>query len=239
MKRRTFLYLTPTLLAACTSSNTASTSDSSASRSATGLDESQPTTAQTPADGKKLGIALLGLGGYAKGQIAPALGLTEHCELRGLITGSPDKLPEWQDKYGIPDANCYTYEEMDEIADNDAIDVVYIITPTATHKDFSVRAANAGKHVWCEKPMAMDPAECQAIIDACTANDVRLAIGYRMLHEPNTRQLIDLTKEKAYGNITSARSLRRIRWQTAPGRLLARPTRYGRRRPLRHGRIHH
>lgn len=152
----------------------------------------------------KLGIALLGLGGYAKGQIAPALQLTEHCYIAGLITGSPEKLPEWQRKYDIADEHCYTYDTMDEIANDDAIDVVYVITPTATHKDFSVRAARAGKHVWCEKPMAMDVAECRAIIDACEAAGVRLAIGYRMMHEPRTREFIAYTAARPLGALTSA-----------------------------------
>ena len=156
---------------------------------------------------RKLGIALLGLGSYAKGQIAPALQLTEHCELRGLITGSPEKLPEWREKYGVPEANCYTYETMGEIAGNDDIDVVYVITPTATHRDFTVAAANAGKHVWCEKPMAMTVEECREMIAACDRNGVVLTIGYRMQHEPNTRDFIELTKQRAYGAIQSARSL--------------------------------
>ena len=185
------LLLAPGLIACGSSSSAASAAEPSPA-------------APPPNDDRKLGIALLGLGGYAKGQIAPALQLTEHCELRGLITGSPEKLPEWQDKYGVPDANCYTYDRLEEIADNDAIDVVYVITPTATHRDFSVRAAQAGKHVWCEKPMAMNPEQCQEIIDACAENGVRLAIGYRMLHEPNTQQLIQLTKQRAYGALTSA-----------------------------------
>ncbi|WP_116126918.1 Gfo/Idh/MocA family protein [Lewinella sp. IMCC34183] len=159
-----------------------------------------------PAEGQSgpLGVAILGLGGYASGQIAPALQLTEHCKLRGLITGSPEKLPEWQRKYDIPDGNTYTYDTMDGIADNADIDVIYVITPTATHRDFVVQAANAGKHVWCEKPMAMTPEECQEMIDACARNGVRLAIGYRMMHEPNTRKLIELTKERAYGALTGA-----------------------------------
>ena len=165
------------------------------------------TAAATDGTPRKLGVALLGLGGYAKGQIAPALQLTEHCRLTGLITGSPDKLPEWQRKYGIAEEHCYTYDTMDEIGGDDAIDVVYVITPTATHEDFSIRAARAGKHVWCEKPMAMDVDECQAIIDACAAADVRLSIGYRMQHEPNTRQFIQVAKARAFGVPQSARSL--------------------------------
>lgn len=159
-----------------------------------------------PAAAKKLGVAILGLGGYAKGQIAPALRLTQHCELRGLITGSPGKLAEWQSEYGIADENTYSYDTMTTIADNPAIDVIYVITPTATHRDFAVRAAATGKHVWCEKPMAMTASECQEIIDAATAANVKLSIGYRMLHEPNTQKLIQLTKDKAYGELTAARS---------------------------------
>ena len=160
--------------------------------------------APPPDNARKIGVALLGLGGYSKGQLAPALQLTQHCELRGIITGSPDKVPEWQDKYGVKDENVYSYDTMDELADNDEIDVVYVVTPTATHRDFAVRAASAGKHVWCEKPMAMTPEQCQDIIDACDKNGVQLAIGYRMLHEPNTQKLIQLTKERAYGALTAA-----------------------------------
>ncbi len=160
--------------------------------------------ASAPEKNRKLGIALLGLGSYAKGQIAPSLQFTQHCQLAGIITGSPEKIPEWQSSYGIKDENVYTYDNLEEIADNPEIDVIYVITPTATHKDFAVRAAKAGKHVWCEKPMAMTPQDCQAIIDACAENNVRLSIGYRMLHEPNTQSLIELTKQQAYGKITEA-----------------------------------
>lgn len=176
-----------------------------------GAGNTAPSTSAAPAaapeKGRQLGVALLGLGSYAKGQIAPSLQATKHCRLTGIITGSPEKVPEWQTQYGIKDENVYTYDNMEAVANNADIDVVYIITPTATHKDFAVRAAKAGKHVWCEKPMAMTPADCQAIIDACRENNVRLSIGYRMLHEPNTQQFIALSKEKTFGDFTSATSL--------------------------------
>ncbi|WP_273445373.1 Gfo/Idh/MocA family protein [Neolewinella agarilytica] len=163
--------------------------------------------ARAPEKGRKLNVALLGLGSYAKGQIAPSLQFTRHCQLAGIITGSPEKIPEWQAKHDIPDENVYSYDNMDELADNPNIDVVYVITPTATHKEFAVRAAKAGKHVWCEKPMAMTVEDSQAIIDACNENNVRLSIGYRMLHEPNTQDFIALSKEKAFGAFTAATSL--------------------------------
>ena len=189
------ITLSPGILAAC----------------AAGDNGGRPLSTQAPAGGpqpgRKLGIALLGLGGYASGQIAPALQLTEHCELTGLITGSPEKLPEWQRKYGVADEHCYTYDRMDEIADDDAIDVVYVITPTATHKDFTLRGLAAGKHVWCEKPMAMDVAECREMIAAAEAAGKRLAIGYRMMHEPNTRDFIAHVTPRPYGALTGVRGL--------------------------------
>lgn len=153
----------------------------------------------TPA--KKLGVALLGLGGYATNQLAPALQQTTNIELRGIITGSPDKIPTWKRKYGIKDENVYGYDNMQDIANNDAIDVIYIVTPTFLHKKHAVMAANTGKHVFCEKPMAMTAAECQHIIDACNKNNVKLAIGYRMQHEPNTKTIIGWAKTRPYGAI--------------------------------------
>lgn len=150
---------------------------------------------------KRIGVALVGLGGYSLGQLAPALQLTEHCYLAGIVTGSPDKIPQWQERYRIPDGNVYNYDNMHEMANNPAIDVVYIVLPTGLHAKYSIIGANAGKHVWCEKPMAMNVAECEAIISACKKNKVQLTIGYRMQHEPNTQRLIAMATEKPYGKI--------------------------------------
>ena len=155
---------------------------------------------------KKLGIALLGLGNYSTNLLAPALQHTNYCELRGIITGTESKIPKWQRQHGIKESNVYTYRTMDDIANNDDIDVIYVVTPTGTHKDFAVKAANTGKHVWCEKPMAMDSEECQAIIDACNKNNVTLSIGYRMQHEPNTRTFHQYIDTKPYGEITAVSS---------------------------------
>lgn len=156
-----------------------------------------------PRKNDKLGVALVGLGSYATGQLAPALQQTEHCELRGIVTGSPSKIPVWQQRHGIPDANVYNYDTMHEIADNDDIDVIYIVLPPGLHAEYSIIAAEAGKHVWCEKPMAMNVEECRAIIDATEKNGVSLAIGYRMQHEPNTRTIIRYGEEQTYGDVTT------------------------------------
>ncbi len=150
----------------------------------------------------KIGVALLGLGSYAGGQLAPALQMTKHCYLAGIVTGTPAKIPRWQRKYGIPDEHVYTYDTMADIANDDAIDVIYVVTPTGTHAHFAIEAAATGKHVWCEKPMAMNVAECQSMIDACRKNKVQMTIGYRMQHEPNTRTLMSYADNPPFGAIT-------------------------------------
>ena len=151
---------------------------------------------------ESLGVALCGLGSYATGQLAPGLQKTEHCELRGIVTGSPEKIPRWQKQYDIPDPNVYSYETLPNIANNDAIDVVYIVTPPGVHARDAIKAAKAGKHVWCEKPMAMDAGECQSIIDAADENGVQLTVGYRLQHEPNNRTVMRYAEEETYGAVT-------------------------------------
>ena len=152
---------------------------------------------------EKLGVALVGLGYYSTDLLAPALQLTKHCELRGIVTGSPEKVPIWQEKYGISDTHVYNYENMHEIADNDDIDVVYIVVPTGLHAKYAVIAADAGKHVWCEKPMALDVAQCQSIINSCASNKVKLSIGYRCQHDPNMQEIIRLTKQEKFGDVVA------------------------------------
>ncbi|MEX0929628.1 MAG: Gfo/Idh/MocA family oxidoreductase [Balneolales bacterium] len=149
----------------------------------------------------KLGVALVGLGRYSTGRLAPGLLQTGHCELRGIITGSPEKIPVWQERHGIPDANVYNYQTMHEIANNDDIDVVYIVVPPGLHANYSIIGAEAGKHVWCEKPMAMRVDECQDIVNAAASSKVQLTIGYRMQHEPNTRTIIRYGRENTYGRV--------------------------------------
>ncbi|MEY3242828.1 MAG: hypothetical protein RIR11_4267 [Bacteroidota bacterium] len=150
---------------------------------------------------KKLGVALVGLGYYSTYLLAPALQKTKNCYLAGIVTGSPEKATEWQKKYGIKEKNTYNYQNFDQIANNPDIDVVYIVLPNSMHMEFTVRAAAAGKHVWCEKPMALTAAECNVMIRACAENKVKLSIGYRMQHEPNTQEIIRYGREKTFGKV--------------------------------------
>ncbi|MGC3946888.1 MAG: Gfo/Idh/MocA family oxidoreductase [Chryseolinea sp.] len=150
----------------------------------------------------KLNVALVGLGYYSTDLLAPALQLTKHCKLTGIVSGTPSKIESWKQQYNLPDKNCYSYDNFDSVANNPDIDVIYIVLPPSMHAEYSIRAAKAGKHVWCEKPMAPTVADCKAMIDACNKNKVKLAIGYRMHHEPNTQKLMQLVKEQTYGKTT-------------------------------------
>lgn len=150
---------------------------------------------------KKLGIALVGLGSYSGGQLAPALVNTEHCYLAGIVTGTPSKEKEWMAKYNIPKENVYNYNNFDSIAKNKAIDIVYVVLPNSMHADFSIRAAKAGKHVICEKPMAINVSECDAIIESCKKAYVKLGIGYRMQSDPYTNEVKKYVREKTFGDV--------------------------------------
>jgi predicted dehydrogenase len=150
--------------------------------------------------GSMLRVALMGLGGYAA-HVADAMQSCKRARVAGLISGTPSKLQEWGAKYGVPEKNRYNYENFDRIKDDPDIDAVYIITPNALHRDQAIRVARAGKHVICEKPMAVDAREGQDMVDACAAAGVKLLVGYRMHFEPKTLEVIRMRKAGDFGKI--------------------------------------
>lgn len=150
---------------------------------------------------KKVGIALVGLGYYSTDVLAPALQETRTAYLAGIVTGTPAKEEDWMNQYSIPRKNVYNYENFDEIAGNPDIDIIYVVLPNSMHKEFTIRAARAGKHVICEKPMALNAEECREMIDACRENNVQLSIGYRMQFEPHTQEVMRLGQEEVFGNV--------------------------------------
>lgn len=156
--------------------------------------------------GRKLGVALVGLGGYSAGQLAPALQETTNCELVGIVTGTPAKAAQWKRKYNLADQNIYTYDNFDSIKDNPAIDIVYVVLPNALHAEFVVRAARAGKHVICEKPMATSAADCRRMIAACQQAGKKLGIGYRLHYDPHNLEMMRLGQQQVYGKVQKIRA---------------------------------
>lgn len=161
---------------------------------------------ETGKPARKIGIALVGLGRYSTNQLAPALQETENCRLAGIVTGSPSKADAWKKKYSIPDGNIYNYDNFDKIANNDDIDIVYVVLPIAFHAEFTIRAAEAKKHVICEKPMATTAEEAQRMVDACKANGVKLAIGYRLHFEPFNKRVMELGQKQIFGKVKSIKA---------------------------------
>ena len=153
-----------------------------------------------PYNGPMLRVAIMGLGSYGT-RVAEAMQSCTKARLVGVISGTPAKIKAWQSKYGIPDKNCYNYENFDRIKDNPDIDAVYVITPNALHHDQVIRVARAGKHVISEKPMAVNAKEGQEMVDACKQAGVRLLVGYRMHFEPHTLEVIRQRKAGQFGKV--------------------------------------
>ncbi|WP_307143973.1 Gfo/Idh/MocA family protein [Siphonobacter sp. SORGH_AS_1065] len=154
----------------------------------------------------KLGIALVGLGKYSEEQLAPALKETQNCYLAGIVTGTPDKIDKWKRKYDIPDKNIYSYDNFDSIKDNPDIDIIYVVLPNSMHAEYTERAFAAGKHVICEKPMALTVEECDRMIAASKKAGKMLSIGYRLHFEPYNVEMMRLGADKPFGSIKSLKA---------------------------------
>ena len=151
--------------------------------------------------GKRLGVAVVGLGALALEEIIPAFGQCAHVRLAGLVSGMPEKARAIAAQYGVDPRNLYDYGNFDRIRDNPAIDIVYIVLPNAMHAEFTARAAAAGKHVLCEKPMAASVAEAQHMIDACKSANRMLMIAYRLQHDPAHRTAIGFARGRKFGAV--------------------------------------
>ena len=147
----------------------------------------------------KVGVAVVGLGELTQNEILPALTQTQYCRLAGLVSGHPDKAARIAAQYGISPKNIYTYANYDQILDNREIECVYVVLPNALHAEYSVRAARAGKHVFCEKPMAISAQECEQMIAASRKARRQLGVAYRLRFDPYNRELIRLAQQREFG----------------------------------------
>lgn len=158
--------------------------------------------AQGGAKPKKLGVVLVGLGNYSRGQLGPALKLTSECELRGVVTGNAAKGAQWAKDYGFSEKNIWSYATMERMAEAKDVDIVYVVTPNGLHAEHVIAAAKAGKHVICEKPMGRTAVECDAMLAACRAAKVKLSIGYRLHFDPYHIEMMRMAKDPAVAPFT-------------------------------------
>jgi predicted dehydrogenase len=146
----------------------------------------KPNEAATkPVDGplapaSRVGFAIVALGRLSVEEILPAFAQTKKCKLSALVSGSPGKLEVLGSQYGLPKSSLYSYDNLEQLKENEDIRVVYIVLPNSLHKEFVLRTAAIKKHFVCEKPMATTSADAQAMVDACAAAGVKLMTAYRL-----------------------------------------------------------
>ena len=150
---------------------------------------------------QRIGIAVVALGRLSLAQILPAFGSCTKAKLTALVSGTPDKAKAVAKQYNIPETSIYDYDNFDAIKDNKDVQAVYIVLPNAMHRAFVERAAAAGKHILCEKPMATNVDDARAMVDVCAKNKVKLMIAYRCQYEPYNREVIRQIRSGDLGDI--------------------------------------
>lgn len=161
---------------------------------------SLPMLGQDAAD-RPLRYCIVGLGRISLNEFMPGVRLSHKSRLTALVSGSRAKAEKVAAQYQIDPKNIYSYENFHRIADNPEIDAVYLALPNGMHAEYTVRAAEAGKHVLCEKPMANTPAECEQMIATCRKAGKKLMIAYRCRLEPTNLRAISLIRSGALGKL--------------------------------------
>jgi predicted dehydrogenase len=151
------------------------------------------------AKGKRVGYAVVGLGSISQQAVLPAFRHCKKARLVAVVSGDLKKAKRLAARFGA--GSSYTYNEYDACLANPDVDAVFIATDNGTHARFSARAAEAGRHVICEKPMATTVDECRQMIQACRKNKVRLMIAYRKYFEPASLALKKLITSGRLGKL--------------------------------------
>lgn len=146
---------------------------------------------------RKIRYAVVGLGHIAQVAVLPAFKTARNSELVALVSGDDEKLGILGKKYGIK--HLYPYEEYSRALSN--VDVVYVALPNHQHHEYAVRAAAAGVHVLCEKPMAPSSRECREMIEAASRNRTKLMIAYRLHFEGGNLEAIRVAQSGRLGEI--------------------------------------
>jgi len=141
---------------------------------------------------------VVGLGHIAQVAVLPAFAhARRNCRLVAVVSGDRTKRREIARRYRLE--HTFRYDEFDDCLR--LVDAVYIALPNSLHADYAIRAARAGVHVLCEKPMAVTVEECRRMIAACRVADVKLMVAYRLHFEPLTLAAIDLARSGRLGTL--------------------------------------
>ena len=150
---------------------------------------------------ERVGFAVVGLGRLALEELLPAFGECKKARLAALVSGDAGKAGTVARQYGVPESSVYNYQSYERLRDNPEVQVIYIVLPNSMHAEYTIRAAQAGKHILCEKPMATSVKECEEMIAACRKADRKLMIAYRIQYEPYNRMAQKMVREKRFGQV--------------------------------------
>jgi len=142
-------------------------------------------------------LAVIGLGGFARERALPAIRDTDFCELTALVSGSPGKARNLASTFGVE--RVLNYEEFRDGVGSDEYDAVYVATPPALHEEYVRTAADRGKHVLCEKPLAADLAAAERLVGACADAGVVCMTAYRLRTEPAIRRMREVIADGVIG----------------------------------------
>ncbi len=157
---------------------------------------------------EKIRYAVIGLGHIAQTAVLPAFQHAENSELVALVTGNPNKAKELSKRYGL---NAYKYDDLEIAIDREKVDAVYVATPNSLHCEHTERAARAGSHILCEKPMATTERDCAAMIETTEQNKVKLMIAYRLHFHDANLHAIEVAASGKLGDVRYFSSLFGIR----------------------------
>lgn len=174
--------------------------------SAEATQASGATTDSTASPGNKVGYCIVGLGRISMGHFMPGVQVSQNSKIVAVVSGHRPKAERIAAQYGVSRDAIYNYENYDTIRNNPAIDAVYIALPNGMHAEYTIRAAKAGKHVLCEKPMANTVEECKQMIAACKQAHRKLMIAYRCRYEPTNLKAIQLLRQGYVGTIQQINS---------------------------------
>lgn len=147
---------------------------------------------------KLVRYAVVGLGHIAQAAVLPAFKhARRNSRLVGLISGEPRKLRSLGRRYAVP--HLCSYEDAEELFRSGEVDAVYIALPNDLHREWTIRAARAGLHVLCEKPMAATVRDCEAMIGAARKAGVKLMIAYRLHFERANLEVAQLLRSGKLG----------------------------------------
>ncbi|WP_205502915.1 Gfo/Idh/MocA family protein [Rufibacter psychrotolerans] len=155
----------------------------------------------SPMANKKIGWAVVGLGEFATKQLIPSFPVCKHSKLVALVSGDAAKAQRIAAEHGVNPKNIYNYQNYDSLKDNPEVDVIYIVLPNSMHAEYTIRGAQAGKHIMCEKPMATSVEDCEKMIDACKKAGKKLMIAYRAQYEPFNLKAIELAQGGKLGKL--------------------------------------